>query len=57
MKFMNVLEQIEEHMQAGLTEEQASQLVDIEYNIEDYFNDGFDDERERLIKSIEEELM
>lgn len=54
---MNILEQIEEHMQAGLTEEQASQLVDIEYNIEDYFNDGFDDERERLIKSIEEELL
>ena len=40
---MNVLERIEEHMQAGLTEEQASQLVDIEYNIEDYFTDGFDD--------------
>mgnify|MGYP003488528629 FL=1 len=53
---MNVLEQIEAYMDCGMTSEQAAELVDRERNPQDYFDDGFDDERERLIKSIEEKL-
>ena len=54
---MNILEEIEEYMQQGLTEEQTAEIFDRVRNQQDYYDDGFDDERDRLIKSIEEELM
>ena len=52
---MNILEQIENHMAAGLTDEQACELVDQERNPQDYNDTGFDEEREALIRSLEEE--
>ena len=52
---MNILEQIESHMEAGLSEKQACELVDQERNPQDYYDTGFDEEREALIRSLEEE--
>ena len=52
---VNVLEKIENHMAAGLTDEQACELVDQERNPQDYYDTGFDEEREALIRSLEEE--
>lgn len=52
---MSILEQIENHMVAGLNEDQACELVDQERNPQDYYDTGFDEERENLIRSLEEE--
>lgn len=52
---MNVLEQIEAYMDCGMMNEQAAELVDRERNPQDYFDDGFDECREKLIRSLEEE--
>lgn len=53
---MNVLEQIEAYMDCGMTNEQAAEVVDRERNPQDYFDDGFDEDYERLLNMKEEDL-
>lgn len=53
---MNVLEQIDAYMAEGMTEEQASELVDYERHPEDYYDSGFDEEYEKLLNMTEDDL-